>query len=334
MAVHHDDTITRIGNFYVTRRVNLIIIEDKKKRRINMNDVTLSAEQIKSVKGMGFLHNRGTRKFSGRIITENGVITAKQMAVLSEAAEKFGNGTVAFTVRLTLELPGIDFDNIEAFRSFVGQAGMQTGGTGAKVRPVVACKGTTCVFGLCDTQGIAAEVHKRFYEGYYDVALPHKFKIAVGGCPNNCIKPNLNDIGIVGQRVPHVKVEDCRGCKKCGMATACPMGAAKVVDAKMQIDPSICNSCGRCVGKCPFHIADDSKDLFQIYIGGRWGKKIRIGTALGKLFTKEEALDMVEKVILLFKSEGKAGERFGETVDRIGAQKVEELLLSDNLLEN
>ena len=33
--------------------------------------------------------------------------------------------------------------------------------------------------------------------------LPHKFKIAVGGCPNNCVKPDLNDLGIVGQRVPN-----------------------------------------------------------------------------------------------------------------------------------
>ena len=30
------------------------------------------------------------------------------------------------------------------------------------------------------------------------MALPAKFKIGVGGCPNNCVKPTLNDIGIVG----------------------------------------------------------------------------------------------------------------------------------------
>ena len=35
--------------------------------------------------------------------------------------------------------------------------------------------------------------------------LPHKFKIAVGGCPNNCVKPDLNDLGIIGQRVPALR---------------------------------------------------------------------------------------------------------------------------------
>ena len=34
------------------------------------------------------------------------------------------------------------------------------------------------------------------------MALPAKFKIGVGGCPNNCVKPTLNDIGIVGAVLP------------------------------------------------------------------------------------------------------------------------------------
>ena len=45
--------------------------------------------------------------------------------------------------------------------------------------------------------------HDEFYVNWHDVKLPHKFKIAVGGCPNNCVKPNLNDLGIVGQLIPN-----------------------------------------------------------------------------------------------------------------------------------
>ena len=55
--------------------------------------------------------------------------------------------------------------------------------------------------------------HCWFYE-WHDVTLPAKFKIAVGGCPNNCIKPSLNDFGIsgwtrvneAGERVPGYKI--------------------------------------------------------------------------------------------------------------------------------
>ena len=56
---------------------------------------------------------------------------------------------------------------------------------------------------------------KDFSMGYSDVKLPHKFKIAVGGCPNNCVKPDLNDLGIIGQKVPWVDLEKCRGCRIC-----------------------------------------------------------------------------------------------------------------------
>lgn len=297
-----------------------------------MKDVSLTQEQIKSVKGDGFLHNRGTRQFSGRIITQNGVLTASQMTILAQAAEKYGNGKITFTVRLTVEVPGIDYDDIEAFKAMVATAGMQTGGTGAKVRPIVACKGTTCVFGLCDTQDLAAQIHQRFYEGYRQVVLPHKFKIAVGGCPNNCAKPDLNDLGIVGQRIPTVDSDGCRNCRKCAMAQACPMKAATLVDGKITIDSSKCNNCGRCIGKCPFKIAQGYEECFKVYVGGRWGKAVRIGSVLDRLFTHEEALDVVEKALLLFKSEGVTGERFGETCDRLGMEVVNERLASHQLL--
>ena len=58
-----------------------------------------------------------------------------------------------------------------------------------------------------------------------------------------------------------------------------------------------------------------------------------MGTPLNHLFTREEVIRVVEKAILLFKYKGISGERFGETVDRLGADKVEKMLVSDNLLK-
>ena len=73
---------------------------------------------------------------------------------------------------------------------------------------------------------------------------------------------------------------------------------------------------------------------YKIYIGGRWGKQISHGKALHKVFTsKEEALDVIEKAILLFRDQGKPGERFACTIDRLGFDNVEKQLLSNELLE-
>ncbi len=294
---------------------------------------TLKPEQIKQVKAQGFLNNKGTDNFNGRIITVNGKITAQQMAVIAEAAEKFGNGTAAFTTRLTVEVPGIPFDKIEDFRSYIAKAGLVTGGTGSKVRPVVSCKGTTCQYGLIDTFDLSEKLHHLFYEGYRSVKLPHKFKLAVGGCPNNCVKPDLNDLGIVGQRIPGYDPDLCSGCRKCAIEAVCPMGAAKVVDGVMQINPALCNNCGRCVGKCHFDAIEDGQTGYKVYIGGRWGKKVAQGHALSKIFTsEEEVLAVVEKAILLFREQGLTGERFAATIDRLGFEKVEAQLLGDEIL--
>lgn len=295
---------------------------------------TISAEDIKSVKGRGFLHNKGTDCFNSRVITVNGKITSEQAKVIAEAAEKYGSGEMVFTTRLTVEVKGIHFDNIEPFCEYIAKAGLETGGTGPKVRPIVSCKGTTCQYGLYDTYDLSEKIHHRFYKGYRQVTLPHKFKIATGGCPNNCVKPDLNDLGIVGQMVRAHDTESCKGCKKCQIEVNCPMKAAKVVDGKIKVDESLCNNCGRCVKFCPFHVNDGAVPGYKVYVGGRWGKKTAHGQPLTKIFTsEEEVLDVVEKAILLFKDKGQAGERFADTIARIGFEEAENLLMSDELLQ-
>ena len=295
---------------------------------------TLRPEDIKRVKAMGFLNHKGTNKFNGRIITRNGRITNEECQAIAEAARLYGDGHMMFTTRLTVEVSGIDYNDIDAFRACVGKAGLETGGTGSKVRPVVSCKGTTCQYGLYDTYALSEEIHNRFYKGYADVSLPHKFKIAVGGCPNNCVKPDLNDLGIVGARVPGYDPEKCKGCRKCQIETACPIHAAKLVEGKLVIDPNLCNSCGRCVGKCPFHCNDQGEYGWKVYVGGRWGKRVAHGRMLDKVFTdKAEVLEVVEKAILLFRDQGISGERFADTIERIGFENAQAQLLGSELLE-
>ncbi len=299
-----------------------------------LGPASIPVEEIKRVKALGFLHQKATDSFNCRVITRNGKITTEKMRCITEAAEKYGSGEVSMTTRMTMEIQGVPYENIDAIRAYLAQGGLETGGTGAKIRPVVSCKGTTCQYGLLDSYGIAEEIHERFYEGYSTVRLPHKFKIAVGGCPNNCVKPNLNDVGIVGQRVPQFDIDKCRGCGKCLIEKACPVGAPHVVDGKLYTDPDICNHCGRCVGKCPFHARDNSTYGFRVYIGGRWGKKIAHGRPLDTVFTsKEEMMDVVEKAILLFRDQGIRGERFADTIQRLGFENVQAQLMSDDLLK-
>ena len=297
--------------------------------------MTVSKEEITRVKGLGFLNHKGTDTFAARVITRNGKLTARESRKILEAAEKFGSGDIAMTVRQAVEVQGIPYENIEPFQEFLAEEGLVTGGTGPKVRPIVSCKGTTCQYGLLDSFGVSEEIHNRFYTGYHSVKLPHKFKIAVGGCPNNCVKPDINDLGIIGQCVPQPDYDKCRGCKVCVIEKVCPMGAAmKREDGKMRIDTAVCINCGRCDGKCPFHTTDNGLRGYKVTIGGRWGKKMARGRAIEKVIQdKDEMLDIVEKAILLFREQGEPKERFADTISRIGFENVQEQLLDNGLLE-
>ena len=295
--------------------------------------MSIHPDDIQRVKGQGFLNNKGTDCFNARILTTNGNLSTDQVRAVAEAADRFGSGRVQFTSRMTVELPGIPYDKIPEFQAFLGEHGLYTGGTGPRVRPVVSCKGTTCQYGLYDTFGLSEKIHARFYLGYHGVKLPHKFKIAVGGCPNNCVKPDLNDLGIIGQRIKEVDLEKCRGCGKCKIAGGCPMKAPSVADGKVVIDEGICNNCGRCAGKCPFGAFGEGTPAWKVCIGGRWGKKVGRGIPLSRLFTSEEdVLSVVEKTILFYRENGLPGERFADTIARLGFENVEKEILSDGIL--
>ena len=293
----------------------------------------LTNEQITSVKGRGFLRNRGTDCFSGRIVTVAGLFTPDQLHAIAECSEKYGNGKVIFTARLAAEIVGIPFDKIPEAEAFMAERGLYFGGTGAKVRPITACKGTTCVYGNIDTQALAKVIYDKFYIGMRDVKLPHKFKIGVGGCPNSCMKPSLNDVGVEGCRAFSFDSELCRGCKKCAVAENCPSKAVSVVNGKAVIDTSKCTSCGVCVGKCPFGaVPKEAASVCRIFVGGTWGKTQRMGTLLNSVYSADEVPSVIEKVMLWYKENGYVKERLGATVDRIGTDALEAAIATDDLI--
>ncbi len=107
----------------------------------------LSPEEIKRVKGLGCLQDkRYDDIFNIRVITGNGHITTDEHRAIADAADKLGNGQITMTTRLSMEIQGVPYDNIEKTIAFLGENGLMTGGTGAKVRPVVLC---CCFFVIC-----------------------------------------------------------------------------------------------------------------------------------------------------------------------------------------
>lgn len=84
----------------------------------------------------------------------------------------------------------------------------------------------------------------------------------------------------------------------------------------------------------PVRCAGNRGDRLQNLSGRPLGQKgVAQGRALDKVFTdKEEVMAVIEKAILLFREQGNTGERFADTVARLGFEQVQEQLMRDDLL--
>lgn len=83
-------------------------------------------------------------------------------------------------------------------------------------------------------------------------------------------------------------------------------------------DEKECIYCGKCVKACPVG-AWEGESGFIVYFGGMFGNRISLGKQLLPIiFTEEELHKVVETTLEFFKKHGKQGERFSNTLDRVG----------------
>lgn len=272
-------------------------------------------DQQKSKKqGVIPLREKGKVAVRGRIPA--GIMTAPQMAAVARIAEEFGDGEVAMTARLNVEIPFVDRRDAEEVVERLREAGIEPGSTGATLRSVTACKGTVCRHGCCDTQGLARAIEER----HGGCELPRKLKISVAGCPNNCARVQLNDIGIMGRRFPLFHAGSCEGCGAC--EKVCREGAVRVADGEVLFSEEDCVGCGDCIAICPKDAIGVASEGLYLYIGGRSGRVLQVGTEAEGLVPEEEALEIVGRLLDYFKNKAQPGERLGELMGRVGVDEV------------
>lgn len=267
------------------------------------------------IKKSGFIRQVQKEYFSLRLRIFGGHIQAEKLQKVTEIAQKYGRGYVHMTSRQCLEIPFIHLDDIDRVKKELFEAGLQPAATGPSVRTITACQGSAvCSSGLIDTIALAAELDRR----YYARALPHKFKLGITGCRNNCLKAEENDLGIKGGMKPHWVEGNCNFCGLC--QTVCREHAIVVEKQhkRLTYNESSCNHCGRCVKSCPVG-AWEGKNGFVVYFGGLFGNRIAIGKQLFPiLFSEDELHKVIETTLQFFITHGKAKERFRNTLDRVG----------------
>ncbi|MFZ5987753.1 MAG: 4Fe-4S binding protein [Bacillota bacterium] len=275
----------------------------------------MAGVDYKELKKGGFMRQVQKDNFALRLRIVGGQIEADQLLKVYEIAKKYGQGYIHMTARQSIEIPHIKLQDIEAVKKELLDAGLQPGACGPRVRTITACQGSTiCTSGLIDTNSLA----KEFDEKYYARELPHKFKLGITGCRNNCLKAEENDLGVKGGMKPEWIEGNCTFCGLCEVVCREKAIMVDKKNRKLDFDESACNYCGRCVKSCPVE-AWEGKSGFIIYFGGLFGNRIAIGKQLFPIiFSKEVLHRVIETTLEFFKKHGKQSERFGNTLDRVG----------------
>ncbi len=277
----------------------------------------------KELKKGGFMRQVQKDHFSLRLRIVGGQILAEQLLKVYEIAQKYGHGYIHMTSRQSVEIPHIKLGDIETVKKELSDAGLQPGACGPRVRTITACQGSAvCTSGLIDTTALA----KEFDQKYYARELPHKFKLGITGCRNNCLKAEENDLGVKGGMKPEWVESKCNFCGLCEAVCREKSIAVDKQNKKLAFSESTCNYCGRCVKSCPAE-AWEGKSGFVVYFGGLFGNRIAVGKQLFPIIFSTEALHkVVETTLEFFKKHGKSSERFGNTLDRVGWELLQKEL--------
>lgn len=99
------------------------------------------------------------------------------------------------------------------------------------------------------------------------------------------------------------------------------------------MNQDICNNCGKCIDTCPFDCIEQAQYGYKLYVGGKWGKHPRWGSQIPSIYSEEEVMSLLEKTLLVYREQGKTGERLGVTVDRLGKDNFIAQILSDEVLQ-
>lgn len=273
-----------------------------------------------TLKKGGFMRQRQKDRFSLRLHTVGGALTADDLRNIGQIADRFGNGTVHLTARQGVEIPFVRLQDVEAIRAALAEVGLRPGVCGPRVRTVTACQGNrVCPSANIDTTDIAQKIDER----YYGVELPHKFKFGVTGCHNNCLKAEENDVGIKGSCKVTWLEDPCIGCGIC--QKACRDGAITMKDGKVVVDYDRCTSCGRCAKACPVDAWRVQRGCYTVSFGGQFGSKLVQGHTVVPVIEDEETLFRVtDAAIGYFKDHARKGERLAQLLKRVGTEEFEQ----------
>lgn len=295
---------------------------------MNNKKFTLDLNEMR--KG-GILKQRQKDYFILRTRIPAGYLKAEMLPKFMQIARKYGKDYVHLSTRQAIEIPWIQFKDLENLIKDLKKLGIFRGACGPRSRNIVACPGSSvCRFGFTNVEKLATEFDKKFF----GQDVPKKFKIALTGCPNSCAKPQENDIGFMAIGEPECNLTKCTSCGLCAKVCekVCSRGGrepAIIMDRNKRpvYRREYCFFEGDCVRICPASAWRVKRTGYTVFVGGKVGRFPMFGYKIKEFAGEEEIFKIAEKCIKCYNQIAEPGQRFGEAIEKIGIKEVKRQIL-------
>jgi dissimilatory sulfite reductase (desulfoviridin) alpha/beta subunit len=245
-------------------------------------------------------------------------LTANQIGVIADIAERYGSGVVHVTPRQTVEIPDVLSSCLEEVLQQLKGAGLSTGPIGRHLRNVIACS-RWCLYNATAMDRMA----KRLNDLYMGVVMPGKMVISLSGCDFSCVRSRTSDIGVIAR--VEIELTD-RECKRCSLCVKEPLGcqvdAITITDEGVVIDTDRCVRCGFCTNICRPGTIRVRARSFDLFLGGKGGIRPREGVFYKSLSSEDSLLEEIERVIRWYREVAEEGERIADVFERQGGGPI------------
>lgn len=231
---------------------------------------------------------------------------------------------------------GTTTEELEPTFSDLTQAGFDLGGSGSDVRTPSCCVGPgRCEWACYDTLKLTYNITMRYQDELHRPAFPYKWKFKMSGCPNDCVASIARaDISIIGTWKDDIRI-DQDAVKEYAdngldiyhdVVLNCPAKCMSYKDGKIAIDNDDCRHCMHCINVMTKALRPGTDTGAVVLIGAK--APIVEGALLSSVLIPflnvndeeelEDFFDLVEEMQDVWCEEGKARERVGEFIQRVG----------------
>ncbi len=210
------------------------------------------------------------------------------------------------------------------------------GGSGSNMRTPSCCVGPArCEWACYDTLDACYNITQTFQDELHRPFFPYKYKFKFSGCPNDCVASIArSDCSVIGVWKDDIQVnqERVKEYEKNGTdinAEACDLCPTRCMawdGTTLDIDNSNCVKCMHCINLMPKALKPGKERGATILIGSK--APIVGGALLSSVFVPflemdpesdyEDLKELTEAIWDLWGEHGKARERTGEFIQRVG----------------